>query len=42
MDWKMFVLYNEVHYKEAIAKAIVNSKIYDHVENIVIWSSLLL
>ena len=32
----MFVLYNEVHYKEAIAKAIVNSKIYDHVENIVI------
>ena len=36
MDWKMFVLYNEVHYKEAIAKAIVNSKIYDHVENIVI------
>lgn len=36
MDWKMFVLYNEVHYKKAIAKAIVNSKIYDHVENIVI------
>lgn len=35
MDWKMFVLYNEVHYKEAIAKAIANSKIYDHVENIV-------
>lgn len=31
MDWKMFV-----HYKKAIAKAIVNSKIYDHVENIVI------
>lgn len=31
MDWKMFVLYNEVHYKEAIAKAIVNS-----IENIVI------
>lgn len=27
MDWKMFVLYNEVHYKEAIAKAIVNSRI---------------
>lgn len=27
MDWKMFV-----HYKEAIAKAIVNSKIYDHVK----------
>lgn len=35
MDWKMFVLHNEVHYREAIEKSVANSKIYDHVENIV-------
>lgn len=34
MDWKMFVLHNEVHYREAIEKSVANSKIYDHVENI--------
>jgi uncharacterized protein (TIGR02452 family) len=35
MDWKMFVLHNEVHYREAIEKSVANSKIYDHVENTV-------
>lgn len=35
MDWKMFVLHNAVHYREAIEKSVANSKIYDHVENTV-------
>lgn len=35
MDLKMFVLYNGVHYREDIEYSVTNSKIYDHVENIV-------
>lgn len=35
MDWKMFVLHNGVHYREDIEYSVANSKIYDHVENIV-------
>lgn len=35
MDWKMFVLHNGVHYRGAIEYSVTNSKIYDHVENIV-------
>lgn len=35
MDWKMFVLHNEVHYREAIEKSVADSKIYDHVESTV-------
>lgn len=35
MDWKMFVLHNEVHYREAIEKSVANSIIYDHVNNVV-------
>lgn len=31
MDWKMFVLYNGVHYREAIEESIANSKIYENV-----------
>lgn len=31
MDWKMFVLHNEVHYREAIEKSVANSKIYENV-----------
>lgn len=30
MDWKMFVLYNGVHYREAIEESISNSKIYEN------------
>lgn len=41
MDWKMFVLYNEVHYKKAIAKAIVNSK-YMTMLRILLYGSRLL
>lgn len=35
MDLKMFVLHNGVHYRGAIEYSVTNSKIYDHVENIV-------
>lgn len=35
MDLKMFVLYSGVHYREDIEYSVTNSKIYDHVENIV-------
>ena len=31
MDWKMFVLYNGVHYREAVEESIANSKIYENV-----------
>ena len=31
MDWKMFVLYNEVHYKEATAVEVVDMKTLDAV-----------
>lgn len=35
MDWKMFVLHNEVHYREAIEKSVTNSIIYDYVNSAV-------
>lgn len=35
MDWKMFVLHNEVHYREAIEKSVANSIIYDYVNSAV-------
>lgn len=31
MDWKMFVLYNGVHYREDIERSVTNSKIYENV-----------
>lgn len=34
MDWKIFVLHNEVHYREILEKSVDNSKIYDHVGSI--------
>lgn len=31
MDWKLFVLHNDVHYREDIERSVANSKIYENV-----------